>query len=120
MGTDVAETLNNGAPIATVGSCPDYTITVTNQVFATLTTTITPSWLAIPDQQYVPNAGFAQPTEAVANGYGNAAAYGGAYDNAGDYANAYDGGNDYANAYDDGNDYANAYDDGNDYGAGYY
>ncbi|KAJ2683283.1 hypothetical protein IWW39_005588 [Coemansia spiralis] len=43
-----AVTANGGAPVATIGSCPDITITVTNQVFATLVTTITPSLLAVP------------------------------------------------------------------------
>ncbi|KAJ2201989.1 hypothetical protein IW145_004952 [Coemansia sp. RSA 521] len=121
VGTDTAETLNNGAPVATVGTCPDFTITVTSQVFATLTTTITPSWLAVPgNQQNIPNAGFAEPTgndvNAVNNGNFGGNDNGGDYNSAGDYGNAGDynsaGGNDNAGDY---NSAAN-YDNASDYG----
>lgn len=47
-GAATANTVNGGNPIATLGSCPDYTVTVTNQVYATLVTTVTPTWLAMP------------------------------------------------------------------------
>ncbi|KAJ2733362.1 hypothetical protein IW152_003100 [Coemansia sp. BCRC 34962] len=49
-----AVTANGGAPVATIGSCPDITVTITNQVFATLVTTITPSLLAIPASTPIP------------------------------------------------------------------
>ncbi|KAJ2777989.1 hypothetical protein H4R18_004868, partial [Coemansia javaensis] len=91
------ETVNGGAPVATIGSCPDYTITYTNQVFATLTMTITPSMLALPEGPggIVPNAGDADP-------------FGGDDGNDGIIADAGDAGDDdaqYATAGYDDNDY---------------
>ncbi|KAJ1723535.1 hypothetical protein LPJ61_005818, partial [Coemansia biformis] len=104
-------TVNGGAPVATIGTCPDYTITVTNQVFATLIATVTPTLLAIPQgpQGIVPNAGAADPFgDQLMPNAGAGLPFGGADqqfaggDNAGD-----DAGNDAG--YDDAGDDDNAY-----------
>ncbi|KAJ2796861.1 hypothetical protein H4R21_004548, partial [Coemansia helicoidea] len=47
-GAVVAQTLNGGAPVATIGVCPDYTITITEQAYATMIATIMPTNLAMP------------------------------------------------------------------------